>query len=119
MKISSYKELEAYKKSYSNVKKIYGMTQKFPKHELYGMASQLRRASVSIPLNIAEGYMRGSKEYVQFLKTALGSAAEVETLISLSRDLDYCSEEDFHAMYNLNLESTKLLRTYIRRLTGK
>jgi four helix bundle protein len=85
--IKSYKELIAYQKSYELVLHIYRITRSFPKEEVYGMTSQIRRAAVSIPSNISEGYMRGSKEYIQFLKIALGSAAELETQLSLSKDL--------------------------------
>lgn len=116
MKISSYKELEAYRKSYQAVKDIYAITRNFPKDELYAITSQLRRASVSVTANIAEGYMRGSKEYVHFLKIALGSSAEVETLLSICKDLGYCNDSDFKKVYGLNLEATKLLVTYIKRL---
>lgn len=91
MKIQSYKELEAYKKSYEFVIKIYNITQSFPKEEIYGLVSQVRRSVISIPSNIAEGYRRGSKEYVHFLKVALGSCAELETQLSLSKDLGFCS----------------------------
>ncbi len=117
MKISSYQELEAYKKSYELVKQIYEMTSTFPKEEVYGMVSQMRRASISIPTNIAEGYMRGSKEYIQFLKIALGSTAELSTLLTLSRDLKFCLVSDFEVSFGLNLEITKLLRTYVNKLT--
>ncbi len=92
------------------------MAIKFPKEEMYGITSQIRRASISIPSNIAEGYMRGSKEYVQFLKISLGSCAELETQLSLSKDLNFCNEEEFNKVYGLNQEVMKLLRTYINRI---
>lgn len=117
MKIKSYRELEAYKKSYELVKLIYQTTKVFPREELYGITSQIRRSAVSIPSNIAEGYMRGSKEYVQFLKVALGSSAELETQISLSKDLNFCNDADFKVIYGLIQEIMKLLRTYISGLT--
>jgi four helix bundle protein len=79
---------------------IYNMTKSFPKEELYGISSQLRRCAVSIPSNIAEGYMRGSKEYIQFLKIALGSAAELETQLSLSMDLGFLEDDEFHKIYH-------------------
>lgn len=116
IKISSYKELEAYKKSYELVILIYKMTNSFPKEELYGIVSQIRRASISVPSNIAEGYMRGSKEYVHFLRIALGSSAEIETLLSLCQDLKLCQDDEFKGSYNLNLEVTKLLNYYINKL---
>ena len=119
MIIKRYKDLDAYKKAYEAAKLVYGMTKSFPKEELYGISSQLRRSAVSIPSNIAEGYMRGSKEYVQFLKIALGSAAELETQLSLSMDLGFCSESDFNSIYALNQEVMKLLSTYISKLSKR
>ena len=116
MKINSYKELEAYKKAYEVAKMVYKMTASFPKEELYGLTNQLRRAAVSVPSNIAEGYMKGSKEYTQFLKIALGSAAELETQLSLSRDLGYCNEDNFDGVYILNEEVIRLLKTYIKKI---
>ncbi len=119
MKISSYKELEAYKKSYELVKLVYEFTKAFPKEETYGLTAQIRRASVSIPSNIAEGYMRGSKEYVHHLRIALGSCAELETQISLSRDLCFCGSEEANQAINLNTETMKLLTTYINRIGSR
>lgn len=112
----SYRKLIAYQKGYELVKKIYRLTDSYPGKESYGLISQLRRASVSIPTNIAEGYVRGSKEYLQFLKIALGSSPEVETLLSLSKDLNFCSLSSFQEAYDLNLEVTKLIRAYIKGL---
>jgi len=119
MQIQSYKELEAYKKGIELVKVIYKITKTFPKEEMYGMTSQIRRSAISIPSNIAEGYMRGHREYVQFLKVALGSCAELETQLSLSKDLEFCNETDFTMANDLNTEIIKLLKTYISRLTNR
>ncbi|MBI5185350.1 MAG: four helix bundle protein [Nitrospinae bacterium] len=115
--MKSYKELIAYKKSYELTKLIYELTSLFPKEELYSLTSQIRRCAVSIPSNIAEGYMRGTKEYIQFLKIAMGSAAELETQLQLSFDLGYCKSEIFKTAYNLDQEVMKLLSTYISKLT--
>ncbi|MBI4846592.1 MAG: four helix bundle protein [Candidatus Omnitrophica bacterium] len=119
MKISSYKELKAYQKSYELAKLLYEITKDFPREEMYGITSQLRRACISIPSNIAEGYMRGSKEYIQFLKVALGSAAELETQICLSKDLGFLKDVDFNKLNDLNVEVMKLLTFYITRLKNK
>jgi len=116
MRIGSYKELKTYRKGYELVKFIYILTHKFPKEELYSLSSQMRRASISIPSNIAEGYMRGSKEYVQFLKVALGSCAELETQLSLSKDLALCNESEFNKAHQLLTEIMKPLSSYLRRL---
>lgn len=117
MRVSSYKELEAYKKSFNLVKDVYKLTKDFPRDELYGMVSQVRRAAISVPANIAEGYMRGSREYVQFLKIALGSSAEVETLLSFSQDLKFCNPNDFARAHSLNTEVMKLLNYYVTKLS--
>ena len=119
MKINSYKDLEAYKKAYEVTKTTYKLTASFPKEELYGLAIQLRRAAVSVPSIIAEGYMRGSKEYVQFLKIALGSAAELETQLLLSRDLGFCDNSVFNRLYALNEEVIRLLKSYIKRMASR
>lgn len=119
MKISSYKELEAYKKSYELVKIIYEITKTFPKEETYGITTQIRRSAISIPSNISEGYMRGSKEYIQFLKVAFGSCAELETQLSLSKDLGFCAIPEFAKAYELNQEVMKLLRAYLIKLSAR
>lgn len=119
MKISSYKELIAYQKGMQLVKVIYMLTKKFPKDELYGLTSQMRRAGISIPSNIAEGYMRGSREYIHFLKIALGSCAELETQLELSKEVGICDLSDFNELYELNTEITKLLITYIKKMEGR
>lgn len=116
MKIKSYKELGAYQKSYDLVIMIYKMTQKFPKDEMYTMTSQIRRSAISIPSNIAEGYMRGSKEYIQFLKIALGSCAELETQLSLSKDISLCNQKEYDQAISLLSEVIKLLMTYVKRI---
>ena len=119
MEVKSYKELIAYQRSYELVKVIYNISKKFPREETYGMVSQMRRAAVSIPSNIAEGYMRGSKEYVHFLKIALGSCAELETQLSLSGDMALCDKNELQKAHELNTEAMKLLTTYINKLSGR
>ncbi len=100
-KTRSYKDLSVYKKAYEMTMEVYRLTKIFPNDEKYGLVSQLRRCSVSIPSNIAEGYRRGRKEYIQFLKIAFGSCAEMETQISLSFDLGYISELQYNKIYDL------------------
>lgn len=119
MGIRSYKELEAYKKGYELTKLVYKLTKMFPKEEIYGITSQIRRAAVSIPSNIAEGYMRSSREYIKFLKIALGSCAELETQLSISNDLGFCDALDFDKALGLTIETIKLLITYINKLTKR
>lgn len=115
--IKTYKDLIAYQKAYELALNIYKYTNLFPKTELYGLVSQMRRSAISIPSNIAEGYRRKSrKEYIQFLSIAYGSSGELETQISLSHDLSMLSEIDFIDLQNLNEDVSKLLYKLIKSL---
>ena len=119
-KIQSYKDLLVYQKAYELTLEVYKVTKKFPKEEAYGLVLQARRAAVSVPSNIAEGYRRGSrKEYIQFLNIAYGSAAELETQISLSYDLKILPEESYKRVIALTEEVSKLLFSLIRSLKPK
>ena len=93
MGVKNYKDLVAYQESYTLCLEIYKLTDEFPKSEIYGLTSQIRRSAVSIPSNIAEGYRRmGANDYRYFLKIAMGSCAEHETQLTLSIDLKYADE---------------------------
>lgn len=88
-----YKNLDAWKNSFLFVKEIYIVTKNFPPDERFGIISQMRRASMSIPLNIAEGAARKTKkEFIYFLRVALGSMSELDTTIMLSKELEYITE---------------------------
>ena len=94
-KIKNFQDLRIWQIGIEVVKDIYILTKKFPKEELYGLTSQMRRSAVSIPSNIAEGFRRyHNKEYRQFLYIALGSCAELETQIIISNELDYINERN-------------------------
>ncbi len=96
-----FKKYDVWDLSHKLTLEIYKITSIFPKEELYGLTSQIRRAALSIPTNISEGCGRNSdKEFNQFLNIALGSALETEYLLILSKDLDYLQEDVF-----LNFES--------------
>jgi four helix bundle protein len=89
-KMKSHKDLDAWKLGVEFVSEIYRLTGNFPKEEIYGLTSQIRRAAVSIPSNIAEGAARDSpNEFVRFLHIALGSAAELETQLIISERLGF------------------------------
>jgi len=104
--------LRIWQKGIEVVKDIYILTKKFPKEELYGLTSQMRRSAISIPSNIAEGFRRyHNKEYKQFLYIALGSCAELETQIIIANELNYISDDDKSAV----IEEIK----YICRMTVK
>ena len=105
--IKSHKDLEIWKRSISLVTEIYKFTKNYPESERFGLTNQLRRAAVSIPSNIAEGAARkSSKEFVQFLHIALGSLAEIDTQIIISKNLDYLKETE---MYLSEIVSVKLM----------
>ena len=89
-----HKKLDVWKKGIEFVVRVYGVTDSFPKNEIYGLISQLRRAAVSVPSNIAEGAARSSdKEMAQFLYIAMGSLAETETQLIISTKLAYLKED--------------------------
>lgn len=88
-----HQNLDAWKLSFQFTEKVYELTKSFPKEEIYGITSQIRRAAVSVPVNIAEGAARHTdKQFIQFLHISLGSASELDTLILLSKSLGYLSE---------------------------
>ena len=92
-KIKNFQDLRIWQKGIEVVKDVYILTKKFPKEELYGLTSQMRRSAVSIPSNIAEGFKRyHNKEYKQFLYIAMGSCAELETQIIITYELDYLDD---------------------------
>lgn len=94
--IKSYTDLDIYKESYKLSLEIYKITAKYPKDEIFGLTSQIRRAAISVVLNIAEGYGRQSKEdFKRFLKISLGSNNETITLLELSKDLNYISTDEY------------------------
>ena len=112
--MTSYKDLIVWQKSRILVRKIYLLTQKLPHEEIFGITNQIRRAVISIPSNIAEGYDRGSnKEFVRFLKIAKGSAAEVETQLILCIDLGYLTLDDIQEVLALHDEIIRMLGTLI------
>ena len=95
--IKQYQDLEIYQEGYKLLKQIYVITNKYPKEEIYVMVTQIRRAALSIILNIAEGYGRKSKEdFKRFLKISYGSINEVETLLSIGKDVGYIEEREYN-----------------------
>ena len=118
--MESYRELIVWKKSRKFVVDIYKLTEKFPKAELFGLTSQMRRAAVSIPANIAEGYCRKHRpEYIQFLRIAYGSGAELETYCGLTTDLGYVQKEKSVELEASLAEIMRMLNRLIASLTIK
>ena len=118
MYLKSYKELNVWQKSIGLVKEIYKITTGFPKNEIYGLSIQMKRAAVSIPSNIAEGYSRKNlKEYLQFLRVAYSSSSELETQLIIAKDL--YKSLDYQRVESLLEEVQKMLNVMIRKLENK
>jgi four helix bundle protein len=99
MKVKDYKDLKVWQKGIEIVDKIYTITTKFPREEIYGMSIQMRKAAVSIPSNIAEGFVRHhTKEYKQFLYIALGSCAELDTQVIISDRRKYITKKELEEL---------------------
>jgi four helix bundle protein len=110
MGIRNYQDLIAWQKAMDLVEKVYQLTKMFPKDELYGLTNQVRRASVSIPSNIAEGQgRRTDKEYANFLSIARGSLNEVETQFLIAERLHYVEKEAVQALFSLSAEVCRLI----------
>ena len=115
--VLSYRELKVWQKGIQLVKMIYELTQSFPKSEMYGLASQMQRAAVSIPSNIAEGQGRQhTAESRQFLHVALGSAAELDTQLVVAVDLGYANVERAQPIFDLILEIRRMTYALIKKL---
>lgn len=118
--MQTYRDLIVWQRSIELVTAIYQLTNAYPKSELFGLTSQMRRAAVSIPSNIAEGYARKSrKEYIQFLRIAYGSGAELETQLTITRNLALVTEEKLKVSEALLNETMRLLNKFISSLTSK
>lgn len=112
--MDSFKNLEVWKKAHQFVLEAYKLTNEFPKEEKFGLTSQLRRASVSIAANIAEGYPKFSlKDKIRFYEIAQSSISECAYFLILIQDLEYCSTEKQN---DLLMEVNKMLTSYIIRL---
>jgi four helix bundle protein len=111
MKVKSYKELKVWRKGVEIVDRIYEITEDFPRKELYVLTSQMQRSAISIPSNIAEGFARGhTAEYRQFLRTALGSCAELETQLIIAHRRNYTSQTKIESLQeNLDHESRMIM----------
>jgi len=118
--IRNYQDLIVWQKAMILAKEIYGHTTQFPKSEIYGLTSQMRRATVSVPSNIAEGHARnGTGEFKYHLGISKGSLAELETLILLAKQLKYTAEENCNTLLSQCTEVNKLLNGLLRSLSKK
>lgn len=118
--VQSYKDLIVWQKSAKLAKLVYVLTQKFPKEEVFGLTSQMRRCAVSIPSNIAEGRSRDSrKDFAHFLKISHGSASELETQLFLAKDLSFGNKADYDEIELLLSEVLRMLNAMIPKLAEK
>ena len=118
--MKTHKDLDVWKNSITMVKEIYRITSSYPKEELYGLTNQIRRASVSIPSNIAEGAARNhEKEFVQFLYIAQGSLSELETHLIISEELNFIEKYDFDLLIAKFNEIRAQLSGLIKYLKNK
>ena len=115
--MNSYRDLIVWQKSIKLVEEIYNLTSKFPKEEMFGLISQLRRATISIPSNIAEGFSRKSiKENIQFISIAFGSTSEVDTQLIIAKNLGMISGDSINNIEELLVEIRKMLNTMHKNL---
>lgn len=113
----SYKDFVVWQKGIELAKCIYAVTRRFPNEERFGLTSQMRRAAISIPSNVAEGQARRTTpEFIQFVSHAEGSAAELDTQIILAVELNFCRKADVLPIYELNDEIRRMLNALRRKL---
>lgn len=117
--IRSYRDLLVWQKGMELAKAIYVLSRPFPKAETFGLTSQMRRAAVSIPSNIAEGYGRHSKaDYTRFLNIAMGSLCELQTQLELATALEMANNESATPVMSSTLELERMLSSLIRKLSA-
>jgi len=117
MKVKSYKALNVWKKGIEIVNRIYEITERFPHKENYGLSSQMQRAAVSIPSNIAEGFVRGhTAEYRQYLRVALGSCAELDTQLVIVGERGYTSQTEILSIQKELEYESRMIMNLIKSL---
>jgi len=115
--MQDFRQLQVWHKSHELTLAVYRSTQRFPKDELYGLTSQMRRSAVSIPANVAEGCCRGGDiEFGRFLQIAMGSAGELEYYFQLARDLNLLRAEDCDSLASSVTEVKRMLASLINKL---
>ena len=116
-KIKTYKDLLIWQKGIEIVKETYSVLAGFPKDEVFGLQSQMKRSAISIPSNIAEGWGRNyTQNYIQFLKISRGSLLELETQFIIAKELNFISIENYKKIEELIIEESKMLNAFIKSL---
>ncbi|SEP56989.1 four helix bundle protein [Flavobacterium urocaniciphilum] len=115
--MKTFRDLLIWQKSMSLVTKTYILSSKFPKDEQFGLMSQIRRCSVSVPSNIAEGFGRDSnKDFYRFLKISIGSLFEFQTQIEIAFNLNYISENEFKLIFKDSRECERMMSSFMRKI---
>jgi len=118
--MKTYRDLVVWQKAVDLVTEIYKITAQFPKEELYGLTSQVRRSAISVPSNIAEGYGRKStNDYLRFLQISLGSLYELQTQLTIAQNLAFISDGASKAIYELSREIERMLSSLINKIGSK
>lgn len=118
--VKSYRDLQVWQKARVLVSEVYKISGSFPREEMYGLTSQLRRAVVSVPSNIAEGSSKGStREYIRFLNISYGSLCEAETQLYLAFDLGFITMEQLEELLNKTNELGRMTHGLLRALEQK
>ncbi len=120
MALSNYRNLRVWQNGMQLTRCVYRLTRSFPRHEAFGLSSQVQRAAVSIPANIAEGHTRGTtKEFLRYVTIAHGSLAELETLFLVAQDLQYVDAESLTEFTALCGSTSRMLGSLRRTLMNK
>jgi four helix bundle protein len=115
--LKDFRKQKVWQKAHDLALKVYRVTEAFPKTELFGLTSQMRRAGVSIPANIAEGCGRDTDaDFARFLQIAMGSASELEYHLLLAHDLGFLSDPDYERLNNKTAEVKPMLTSFIKKL---
>ena len=120
MSVNCYRQLEVWQFGITLTKQVYELTRAFPKHELYSLSNQMQRAAVSIPANIAEGHARWStKEFLHHLSIARGSLAELETMLTIAEELQYCQPSSTSPIFQLCDQVSRMMAGLRRSLNER
>ncbi|TCN58580.1 four helix bundle protein [Flavobacterium circumlabens] len=118
--MSDFRKLLIWQKSMTLITKIYFSTNHFPKEEIFGLTSQIRRSSISIPSNIAEGSGReSSKDFLRFLNIAIGSLFEMQTQLEIAKNITYLNEQEFNNLYEDSREVERMLVSFIKKIKDR
>jgi four helix bundle protein len=115
--MSNFRNLLVWQKAMSMTTFIYNSTNQFPKEEIFGLTSQIRRSSISIPSNIAEGFGRDScKEYLRFLNISISSLFELQTQLEIAKNINYLNEIEFNTLYENSRELERMLVSFTNKI---